>query len=114
MRCGLMRRYLPGGLMGRWHLPLALAVSAVARLASAGSDDRPAPPPRPPSTGKELERPKVVLPAEVQAEIARRAIKKGDCTGESAMLSTALGGAGARLSPDERISGYALLQQCAK
>ena len=106
--------------MVRLHLPLALVVFAVARIASAGPGDRPggpppgAPAPRPPSTGKELAQTKVVLPAEVQAEVARLLIKKADCTGHVAQMSTALAVAGARLTPEERISGNVLLQRCAK
>jgi hypothetical protein len=97
--------------MARWHLPLALVVLAV-RVASAAPGDDPAP--TPPSTGKELARPRVVLPAEVQAEVARLLLGKGDCTGHVAALSTALGVAGDRLTADERIRAHVLLQRCAK
>ncbi|HEY0479266.1 MAG TPA: hypothetical protein VGD37_17225 [Kofleriaceae bacterium] len=83
--------------MARSHLPLTLVVLAVARMGSAAPDKAP-----------------VVLPAEAQADIARRLIHKADCTGHVAQLSTALDVAGERLTPDERIQGFVLLQHCAK
>jgi len=92
-----------------------LALSSIAAWCAAGSGRVAAQPlPRPPSTGKELGKPTVVLPAETQARIARLAIKAGDCTGHTAALSTALSLAGDRLSPDERIAANVLLQRCAK
>jgi hypothetical protein len=99
--------------MARLLVPLAFVV-VVVRIASAGPGGEPAPAPVPPSTGKELATPRVVLPADVQARIARQVIQKGDCTGRVAELSTAFSVAGARLAPEERIEAAVLLERCAR
>lgn len=99
--------------MARLLVPLAFVV-VVVRIASAAPDREPAPAPVPPSTGKELATPRVVLPADVQARIARQVIQKGDCTGRVAELSTAFSVAGARLAPEERIEAAVLLERCAR
>jgi hypothetical protein len=92
--------------MGR----ILFALLVIASTAAA----QPKPAPKPPSTGKELAHDKVVLPADQQAEIIKVAIKKGDCTDHVAMLSTALSIGGSKVSDQERITAYDMLQKCAK
>src|SRR5215510_4542956 len=122
MRGGLMCRIAPGDVMARMQLPLVLVVSTVCRIAIAGPTDTaggaPEPPPTPPTPPPTERAPVVndpaVPPDEFQAETARSLIKKDNCRAHTASLATALSAGGARLTDDERVAGYVLLQRCAR
>ena len=91
-------------------------VLALAATAAAGPGDKPAPatPPTPPSTGKELEKKVVVLPADEQAAIVRYGIKQPNCNGHVAVMSTGLSVGASKLTLEERIKASEMLQACAK
>ena len=54
------------------------------------------------------------MPADVQADLARRVLRAKDCTDHVEAFSTALTVAGSKLTADERIAGNVLLQDCAR
>jgi hypothetical protein len=100
--------------MVRTALLAVLAASGIAAAQQpAPKAPPPGPPPKAPSTGEELAKPKVVIPEDAAAEMARKIIKKGDCTGAVATLSTAISVAQDKLTKDERISGSSILHKCA-
>src|SRR5262245_50406613 len=118
-----MCRIAPGDVMARMQLSLVLVVSTVCRIAVAGPTDTaggaPEPPPTPP-TPPPTERAPVQpaanaeAPHELQGAAAQSLIKRDNCRAHTASLATALSAGGARLTDEERIAGYVLLQRCAR
>lgn len=89
--------------------PMARHTFAIIMLASGVAAAQP----KPPSTGNELAKPKVVIPDETGAAMTRQFIQKGDCKGQVASLSTALSVGQDKLTKDERIAASVLLHKCA-
>jgi hypothetical protein len=96
--------------MGRLLIPSLVVCLA----ATAAAQPKKEPPPAPPSTGKELAQPKVVLPAQLQATLVRELIKKKDCKDKALPLAAALNVGGKELKIEEKIAGNELLAKCAR
>ena len=117
-----MCRIAPGDVMARMQLPLVLVAWTVCRIAIAGPTDTaggaPQPPPTPPTPPPAERAPadpaSNAAPDEFQAETARSLIKRDNCRAHTASLATALSAGGARLTDQERVDGYVLLQRCAR
>src|SRR5687767_683573 len=92
--------------MARFAFVIALCASGIAFAQKS-------PPPKAPSTGEELARPRVVVPEELAAATARKIIAKGDCTGAVATLSSSMSVGQTILTKDERIAGSIILAKCA-